>query len=337
MEAFEFNTKQFDLNVKQMERWPTSGTLLFVGSEQHHAVPYHFAKKIICQNDSNNSVNDSGNNDFGNVEAIGNIEAIGSSDIFDAVALWEAGSHPDFKVIQPEDNSRNIKIDQIRALNEWAQEKPRIARKKLAIFHPADALNLQAANALLKTLEEPTPSTLFILITTHPQRLLSTLRSRCHIIRYSTDDHLLASSQEKQQQHEPQQQQQQKQQHHAFNQELYQEVATGFSTLEQGTILPLKLAETWNKKDVTRVLYWMVVYLNETLKKSLMQGQGVGGGVAAIGASDISLGMVQNKAWWSFYDDVMQAKRSLDEKLPVNTLLLLERLIIQYQKNVYGS
>ncbi|GAA3978624.1 hypothetical protein GCM10022278_39080 [Allohahella marinimesophila] len=93
-----------------------------------------------------------------------------------------ADSHPDFTVLAPSD-SRVIKVDQIRSLTEFAYTRPQISKRKVAILDPADALNLQAGNALLKTLEEPGSDVTLILLSEQRSRLLATVRSRCQYFR----------------------------------------------------------------------------------------------------------------------------------------------------------
>ncbi len=66
-------------------------------------------------------------------------------------------AHPDVHMVQPESKSRRIVIDQIRELEHSIQRKPLLASSKVAIIHDADRLQPQAANAFLKTLEEPPP------------------------------------------------------------------------------------------------------------------------------------------------------------------------------------
>ncbi len=75
--------------------------------------------------------------------------------------------------------SREIKISQIRALQERLSFKALEARRKFAVIADADAMNVQAQNALLKTLEEPPEATTIILVSSAPQSLLPTIRSRC--------------------------------------------------------------------------------------------------------------------------------------------------------------
>lgn len=90
-----------------------------------------------------------------------------------------AGQQPDVQRISPEEESREIRIDQIRdAAAELALTRHGAGRK-VAILTPADRLNRHAANALLKTLEEPNGASLLILVASHPSRLPATIRSRC--------------------------------------------------------------------------------------------------------------------------------------------------------------
>ncbi len=112
---------------------------------------------------------------------------------------WIAqGNHPDFRCMEPEaltdtgeagENkgkkaSRQIRIEQVRELEGLVNLSAHRNGMRVIIIHPAEAMNLNAANALLKTLEEPPPNTLFILITHQPQYLLPTVRSRCRKISF---------------------------------------------------------------------------------------------------------------------------------------------------------
>lgn len=89
-------------------------------------------------------------------------------------------SHPDFREICPEEGKRQIGIDQVRSLQQFsAQHAHRNGGKKLVLIHPAEAMNVHTANALLKTLEEPASGTLLILLSHSSSQLLPTIRSRC--------------------------------------------------------------------------------------------------------------------------------------------------------------
>ncbi|HAV62649.1 MAG TPA: hypothetical protein DCY13_09815 [Verrucomicrobiales bacterium] len=88
-------------------------------------------------------------------------------------------NHADVQWIRPEMKSRVISVGQIRDLLQTVYLKPVEARLKVVVLVAADRLNVQAANAFLKTLEEPPSGTLFLLLSSEPQRLLETILSRC--------------------------------------------------------------------------------------------------------------------------------------------------------------
>ncbi len=106
--------------------------------------------------------------------------------------LFEHDSHPDFLLLQPEGDSRVIKIKQVQDLIHTLSLMPVQGNRRVAILRDADALNEEAANALLKTLEEPPASALLILTSSRPRALLPTLRSRCQEIRFEplSDGHI---------------------------------------------------------------------------------------------------------------------------------------------------
>jgi len=95
--------------------------------------------------------------------------------------------HADVHWARPESKSRVITIDQMRDLMQQIQLKPTETGYKIAVIAGADRLNVQAANAFLKTLEEPPPKSILILLSTEPARLLETILSRCLRLNFSAD------------------------------------------------------------------------------------------------------------------------------------------------------
>ncbi len=99
----------------------------------------------------------------------------------------EHGNHADVFWVRPESKLRQIRIRQIvrrensppRVLLDAVNLKPTESQHKVAVIVAADRMNEEAANAFLKTLEEPPPHSVLILLTTEPQRVLETIRSRC--------------------------------------------------------------------------------------------------------------------------------------------------------------
>lgn len=109
---------------------------------------------------------------------------------------WYAqGNHPDFRLLQPEalsdeveveegkkKPSQQITIDQVRGLDDFLNVGTHRGGLRVVLVNPAEAMNRNTANAILKTLEEPAPSTLFLMVSSDPARLLPTIRSRCQVM-----------------------------------------------------------------------------------------------------------------------------------------------------------
>lgn len=118
-----------------------------------------------------------------------------------AACRWlAAGNHPDLRWLEPEaiakttaadeaeqesrkprsaKPSLEIKVEQVRALAEFLNIGSHRGRSRIALIHPAEDMNLHAANSLLKSLEEPPAGAIFVLVSHRPARLLPTIRSRC--------------------------------------------------------------------------------------------------------------------------------------------------------------
>jgi DNA polymerase-3 subunit delta' len=127
-------------------------------------------------------------------------------------------AHPDYRRVRPENleeavgeseeteaegvktaragkaASREIKIEQIRALSDFMNVSTHRCGRRVVLLHPAEALNTVASNALLKTLEEPPPSTVFLLVSHHVDRLLPTILSRCRKVPMAMPDSAQALS-----------------------------------------------------------------------------------------------------------------------------------------------
>jgi len=118
--------------------------------------------------------------------------------------LVQGHVHPDLMLLMPEQQrrdldwplpgdktdsdssrkpSRQIRVDEVRLLIDWVFKTSARGRGKVAVLTPGETLNLQSANALLKTLEEPPDGTRIVITTPDPARLLPTVRSRCQVLR----------------------------------------------------------------------------------------------------------------------------------------------------------
>jgi DNA polymerase-3 subunit delta' len=127
--------------------------------------------------------------------------------------LYPQGNHPDFFLIQPEADaaeaadgetevaapadkkkkpSKQIKIGQVREVLENIQTGTHQGGRRVILVAPAEAMNTATANALLKTLEEPPPDTVMLLVSSEPDRLLPTIRSRCQSLGFGEPERELA-------------------------------------------------------------------------------------------------------------------------------------------------
>lgn len=99
-----------------------------------------------------------------------------------------AQTFPDFFIVEPnpEQATPQIKIEQVREIEHQVMYRPLIGARKICLIDDADRMTIGAANALLKTLEEPPDHSLFLLISNRPAALPSTIRSRCQALRFST-------------------------------------------------------------------------------------------------------------------------------------------------------
>lgn len=102
--------------------------------------------------------------------------------------------HPDLLIVAPQEGSRDIKIAQIRELSEFVILTSHAGGARIVVVDQAHAMNSSSANALLKTLEEPTAQTFLFLITDSPGSLLPTIRSRCQRLQFVTPSLELAAA-----------------------------------------------------------------------------------------------------------------------------------------------
>lgn len=106
--------------------------------------------------------------------------------------LFAAGTHPDYLETRAEGGSEQIKIDQIRGVNYFTSLSRQYDHHKVALIADAAAMNRNAANGLLRTLEEPPPFSVIVLVTAQPAMLPVTIVSRCQQLAFSPPSHDVA-------------------------------------------------------------------------------------------------------------------------------------------------
>ena len=100
----------------------------------------------------------------------------------------ESANHPDITVTAPEDNKKSIAVDQVRELRKEAFIRPHKAEKRVFIIDKADTMNASSQNALLKVLEEPPETVMFVLIAENKAAFLDTVISRCVVLNVTAND-----------------------------------------------------------------------------------------------------------------------------------------------------
>lgn len=154
---------------KLIQRWKNNSLphgLLFTGNKGlgKHAFAAEFAKLLLCEASKTQE------NPCGKCRSC---------------ELIHAGNHPDLLQLTLQENSKVIKIDQIREFIATVSQTSYLGGLRIALFMNAHHLHMAAANALLKTLEEPPPNCIFILITDRYANLSPTIRSRCQTVTFS--------------------------------------------------------------------------------------------------------------------------------------------------------
>lgn len=169
MELMRFTPWQESARVRisgQLDKQKLPHAFLIEGPEGIGKLSFalSLAQKFLCSNDDGTN---EGTNE--GIEACGHCTACN---------LMKADTLTDLQLIQPIE-SKQIKIDQIRELISWVNKTSQRGGLKIAIVNPAHQMNHRSMNALLKCLEEPTPNTLIILLSSQAGKLLPTIRSRC--------------------------------------------------------------------------------------------------------------------------------------------------------------
>lgn len=233
--------------------------LMFTGIEGigKHELARYSAKWLLCQRDEDTPC-----------------------DQCHSCQLWNAGSHPDYMAVQPEEGSRQIRIDAIRRVNDFLAQTPQISRCQVVSLRPVEVMNTNAANALLKTLEEPAGESFLLLETERFGSVLPTIRSRCQrftldIPSHEQSIHWLANNGQsgeaaeqalKRNNGAPLKALQWLSSDQREQQQRWMELLGQWSN---GSA-PLQVAaEGWNKLDISDVTNWFYSFLSDCIKLSM--------------------------------------------------------------------
>lgn len=225
-----------------------------------------------------------------------------------ACRLIQANSHPDLILIEPEEGARNIKIDQIRQVVDFVNESAMQGGYRVIIIHPANAMNTNAANALLKTLEEPSQNTLFILITHQKSDLPATITSRCQRIVFSGADNPLDDA----------------------TLILRQDIYNGLHALSQRKTDPLQLAAQIQESELTTIFHLLFSWTRDLLRYKLTNSS------TEIINSDYDKILIDVNQKISqqhilkFYDLIQQRYKTVTSSLNLNKQLLIEEIFTHW-------
>lgn len=232
-----------------------------------------------------------------------------------------AGTHPDLMSIELAEDTSAIAIDQVRAVRDFVVLRPHTATRKLVIIDPADRMSTNAANALLKILEEPPEGSMLLLVTSQLARLPATIRSRCALVAFRVPEERLALGWLSEQgASDPS-----ALLRFAAGAPLHA-VAAGASSdikdrsaviadlemLRKGAGDPLACASRWKNYGAERCLTWFQMYLADLLRQDLTEDK---------------LSM-KHKELFDYFDLLSNTRALADG--PLDETLLLEDLLIRW-------
>lgn len=254
-----------------------------------------------------------------------------------ACNLLKAETHPDFFLLEPEEEGKAIKIDQVRGLIEKLSLSSHAGGYKLAIVNPAEAMNTASANSLLKTLEEPPPNTIIILVSSKPSVLPATIRSRCQMVRMDLPARDMALNWLQQQITDTQRADKLLEMAsgaplnalktaEAGLDEAYQEMLQDWLALGRGQADPVKTAEQWLKVDQNKPIFWAYEWISQMIKLKSQPNNDAGPGILPELADVVK--NVQLKQLFGLFDEIAEALRIVHTQ--ANHLMLLERILVYW-------
>lgn len=257
--------------------------------------------------------------------------------------LLAAGTHPDTFVLEPEEVDKAIRVDQVRELVGFVVQTAQLAGRKVVLIEPVESMNINASNALLKSLEEPSGNTVLLLISHQPSRLLPTVKSRC--VQQACPLPSPAQSQSWLKQKLPDLSQQvveellflangspltAVQMHEQGVIAQRAEVVEGVKKLLKQQIGPSQLAESWNSVSLPLLFDWFCQWSQLMLRYQLTRDE------AGLGQADMSK-VIQYLADKSsqpkvlaIQDWLLAQRQKVINKANLNRILLLEALLVQW-------
>lgn len=255
--------------------------------------------------------------------------------------LFQAQTHPDYKLIEPEKEGQLITVATIRQTTTQLSLKPQFDSLRVVVINPADSLNNAAANAFLKYLEEPTERTTLILITEKPAKLPATIISRCQKLYIACPDEDTVNTW--------------LQQHHLLeNSDVVLSLSKGSpllaKQLSEGAMLTLRtqcfhswmkilyskvsfneVAEKWcklNKNEMEFLLFWLISWVIDMIKLAYQRPP------LKLYNPDFTADLqkltqkIELRELYQYYDFLLLSQKRLDTQL--NRQLMFEEILIKW-------
>lgn len=256
--------------------------------------------------------------------------------------LLNSSGHPDLYFLRPEELGKPIKVDQVRQLTEFMHNTAQQGGYRVVVLEPAEGMNISAANALLKTLEEPGRDTLLILITHQLGQVMPTVRSRCQRLDCHTPlESVAVQWLVKELSVEPHEAEQLLKVVHGaplagleFKKRGHQTLRADFLTALRDILrqrkTPLEVAGQFLKADFDLLLGWLQGLLADITRILLMGNDDL---IRNKDMQKLLKGVAKNSTKDKIFTlaDLVQSERfSLQRRLNPNKQLLLERILIDW-------
>lgn len=255
--------------------------------------------------------------------------------------LVAAGNQPDIRIIEPEEGNKSIKVDTVRELVNQSILSVAETRYRVFVIRPAETMGVAAANALLKTLEEPIERTLLILISANPGKLLATIKSRCQQLAFVVPPEALALAWLAERIGKDRAKSAAllqlargapllaKQMAETDELQCYTQLLKEFLLLAGSGAEPVKLAEHWQKQQELSVL---LNYMERWLMDIILLGNGANMGdnssIGRAGDMKILADGLDLMAVYKLLDSLFETERQLANN--INTQLALEQLLLRW-------
>ena len=252
--------------------------------------------------------------------------------VCDSCQLVQAGNHPDLYLVEPEEGSKTIKVDAVRELSRSLGLKSQYGGRRVGLITPAERMTVNAANSLLKTLEEPPEDAVLVLVSHHPAGLPATIRSRCQMQTIPAPDVTAAAEWLEEQGasgaegllglvgNAPLAAMRL---HEQGGGEAMGTLLDQLADLAAGTISPVEAAGRWQKDQidmVTRLLVSIAIDLARTREAGLKP---------RISRLNQLPGTLDSLALHGFLDDLLEQRRLAEH--PLNAHMQLEALLVRWR------